>query len=74
MRALLLMLLLTGCGSLSRISEIGRAPEMTPSGDPTRDPAFAPLSLPTPTPDSAPIAANALWRTGSRAYYIVRGV
>ncbi len=69
MRALCLMLLLGGCGSLSRISEIGRPPEMTPSGDPTRDPAFAPLSLPAPKPDTAPITANALWRTGSRAFF-----
>ena len=69
MRALLLIALLGGCGSLSRISEIGRPPEMTPTADPMRDPSFAPISMPAPRPDTAPIAEGALWRTGSRAFF-----
>lgn len=69
MRAFVLLLLLTGCGSLTRISEIGRPPEMTPTADPTRDPAFAPISMPTPQADATPPADNALWRTGSRAFF-----
>ena len=34
--AALAFLLLGGCGSLSRISEVGRAPTMTPTADPTK--------------------------------------
>ena len=61
--------LLVGCGSLSRISEVGRAPTMTPTSDPTKDPAWRPVTMPMPTPQPLPNEANALWRTGSRAFF-----
>ena len=67
--AVLLGLLLPGCGTLTRLSEVGRPPSMTPSSDPTGDPAYRPISLPMPRPQSAPAEANSLWRTGSRAFF-----
>ena len=67
--AVLLALLLPGCGTLTRLSEVGRPPSMTPSSDPTGDPAYRPISLPMPRPQSAPAEANSLWRTGSRAFF-----
>jgi flagellar L-ring protein precursor FlgH len=63
--------LLAGCGSLQRLSEVGRPPSMTPIGrSDRRSPATGPLSLPMPTPH-APGAArrSALWRNGSRAFF-----
>ena len=66
---LLLALLLPGCGALTRLSEIGRPPAMTPSSDPTADPAYRPISLPMPRPQTAPAEANSLWRAGSRAFF-----
>ncbi len=74
MRRLLLLLLLlpallVGCGSLTRLSEIGRPPAMTPTGDPTREPDYRPLTMPMPALQSAPPQANALWRAGSRAFF-----
>ena len=66
---LALVLLLPGCGSLQRLSEIGRPPAMTPSGDPTAEPGYRPISMPMPRPQSAPVEENSLWRTGSRAFF-----
>jgi flagellar L-ring protein FlgH len=71
-RAALLLALalpLAGCGSLQRLSEVGRPPDMTPSSDPTKDPAWRPLSMPMPAAQTAAPQANALWRAGSRAFF-----
>jgi flagellar L-ring protein FlgH len=67
--ALLLVLLLPACGTLSRLSEVGRPPSMTPSGDPTADPSWRPVSLPMPRGTAEPPDGNSLWRTGSRAFF-----
>jgi flagellar L-ring protein precursor FlgH len=72
MRTLLCLsvaLLLPGCGTLTRLSEIGRPPSMTPSGDPTADPAYRPISLPMPKGQHDVAEANSLWRAGSRAFF-----
>jgi len=70
MRAVLaLVLMLPGCGALTRLSEVGRPPTMTPSGDPTADPSYRPISLPMPRPQMVPAEANSLWRSGSRAFF-----
>jgi len=62
-------LLLSGCGALTRLSEIGRPPAMTPSSDPTKDPKWRPISLPMPAREPPPSAPDALWRGGSRAFF-----
>jgi flagellar L-ring protein precursor FlgH len=62
-------LLLAGCGSLSRLSEVGRAPAMTPTSDPTKDPTYRPVSMPMPASQPTPNEANSLWRGGSRAFF-----
>lgn len=67
--ALALALLLPACGSLQRLSEVGRPPSMTPSSDPTADPAYRPITMPMPRPQTEPAEANSLWRQGSRAFF-----
>jgi flagellar L-ring protein FlgH len=62
-------LLLGACGSLTRLSEVGRAPEMTPTSDPTKEPTWRPISMPMPALEPTPNEANALWRSGSRAFF-----
>ena len=71
MRRLLLAvaLLVSGCGTLTRLSEIGRPPAMTPTADPTKEPAWRPITMPMPRLVSTPNEANALWRPGSRAFF-----
>ena len=66
---LLATALLSGCGSLSKLSEVGRPPEMTPTSDPTKDPSWRPVSMPMPAREATPIEANSLWRPGSRAFF-----
>ena len=66
---LLAPLLLTGCGALTRLSEVGRPPAMTPTANPTTDPNWRPVSMPMPRPEEAPPDENSLWRAGSRAFF-----
>lgn len=61
--------LLGGCGSLTRLSEIGRPPAMTATGDPTQEASYRPLTMPMPAAQTASPQANALWRNGSRAFF-----
>ncbi len=67
--AVLGLLMLGGCGALSRLSDVGRPPEMSPTSDPTKDPTWRPLTMPMPAREVSPNEANALWRSGSRAFF-----
>jgi flagellar L-ring protein FlgH len=67
--ALLACLLLSGCGMLGRLADVGRNPEMTQIADPTKDPSWRPVSMPMPAPQPAPSEENSLWRSGSRAFF-----
>ena len=60
---------LSGCGLLTRLSEVGRDPAMTPTEDPTKDPKWRPVSMPMPARQPAPNETNSLWRSGSRAFF-----
>src|ERR1700748_1479482 len=66
---LALALALSGCGALDRLSEVGRDPAMTPTADPTKAPTWRPVSMPMPVREPTPNEANALWRSGSRAFF-----
>jgi flagellar L-ring protein precursor FlgH len=60
---------LAGCGSLERLSEVGRPPELSKSRDPTKDPDYRPMTMPMPRAQLASSEANSLWRSGSRAFF-----
>lgn len=66
--ALALLALLAGCGTLERLSRVGRAPEMSAVQDPTADPAWRPVTMPMPGLQEPPQPANSLWRPGSRTF------
>lgn len=66
---LLLALLLGGCGVLTRLSEVGQPPSMTPTSNPTLDPTWRPVTMPMPAAQPAPTEAASLWRAGSRAFF-----
>ena len=42
---------------------------MSDTGDPTKDPNWRPLTMPMPAREISPNEANALWRSGSRAFF-----
>ncbi len=67
--AMVLPLALAGCGALTRLSEVGRPPEMTPSSDPTREPNYRPMTMPMPAAQTATPQVGSLWRSGSRAFF-----
>ena len=62
-------LLLSGCGALTRLSEVGRVPGMSPPSDPTKEAGWRPITMPMPKAETTPNEANALWRPGSRAFF-----
>ncbi len=67
--ALLAASLLGGCGTLTRLSEIGRPPSMTPTSDPTGAATWRPLTMPMPAAQVVPPEPGSLWRGGSRAFF-----
>ncbi len=63
-------LLLAGCNAADRLSNIGRAPELSPIVDPVRAPDYQPVSMPMPAAQAPePMSPNSLWRTGSRGFF-----
>ena len=67
--AIALLLLVTGCGNVTRLTEVGRPPSLSPMSDPTREPGYRPLTMPMPAVQRAEPQDNALWRNGSRAFF-----
>ncbi len=66
---LLMPLLLSACGALGRLSDIGRPPTMTPIADPTAARNYHPLTMPMPPLQPPPTEVASLWRPGSRAFF-----
>ncbi len=60
---------LSGCGALSRLSDLGRPPSMTPITDPTAARDYRPLTMPMPPLQQTPPDLASLWRPGSRAFF-----
>lgn len=63
------LLMLQGCGVLSKLSQVGQPPPMTPTSNPTLAPNWRPVTMPMPTPEPAPTEPASLWRSGSRAFF-----
>jgi len=60
---------LAACGAAERISNIGKAPELTPIKDIKAPVAQRSISLPMPTNKEVRYKPNSLWRTGARAFF-----
>ncbi len=63
-KAMMLLLLLPACGSMERLSEVGRAPALAP----IENPGGRPVSMPMPVAPEPEATANSLWRPGSRTF------
>ena len=64
-----LLFTLAACGAAERISDIGKAPDLTPIKDIKAPPAQRSISLPMPTDELKRYRPNSLWRTGARAFF-----
>ncbi|MGQ9365324.1 flagellar basal body L-ring protein FlgH [Azospirillum sp. ST 5-10] len=60
---------LPACSAMSRLSDVGQAPQLTKIQDPQATPGYQPVSLPMPTPLPAERNPNSLWRTGAKAFF-----
>lgn len=62
-------LLLGGCSTFDRLSEIGREPTLSRIGNPTMQPGYRPVTMPMPEPEPVSYNANSLWVNGSRSFF-----
>ncbi len=60
---------LSACGSLDRLANVGKAPNLSAIENPTAQPGYKPVQMPMPAPKPMSYQANSLWRTGSRAFF-----
>ncbi len=63
---------LSGCGSVDRIKNIGKAPDMSPVQTVEATAAadsFRPIPVPMPRPAAEIEPSNSLWRTGNRTFF-----
>lgn len=67
--ALLLGLALSGCNTLTRLSEVGSAPGLSEIENPAVITGVEPVAMPMPAPETLHQEANSLWRPGSRAFF-----
>lgn len=63
------VIVLSGCSALTRLSEIGDGPQMTPITNPVVRPTYQPVSMPMPQPINVSRNPNSLWRNGARAFF-----
>lgn len=61
--------LVSGCNTLSRLSEMGEEPELSRITNPTARKDYRPVSMPMPTPEVARENPNSLWRSGAKAFF-----
>lgn len=55
--------------TVSRLSQVGKGPELTKITNPTAQEDYRPVSMPMPTPEIAEENPNSLWRAGARAFF-----
>jgi flagellar L-ring protein FlgH len=67
--ALLVVVALTGCNAVQRLSEVGTEPRISAIADPKEDPKAQPRSWPAPAPQPAEDNPASLWRPGAKAFF-----
>ncbi len=64
-----MLVALSGCDAMRRVSEIGSGPRMSDVSNPTGQAGYRPVSMPMPAAQEAERMPNSLWRAGSRAFF-----
>lgn len=65
----LVVLALSACNAVTRLSTIGSVPPISPITDLTKEPNHTVVSLPMPEPRKNEYMSNSLWRQGARAFF-----
>lgn len=66
---LVLLLVAEGCAAGQRIKNIGRAPDLSPTEDPSHLYGGRAVAMPMPEASAESVNANSLWRAGSRSFF-----
>jgi len=64
-----LILSLSACSSLERLSRVGEAPELTRIENPTDQRGYQPVTMPMPEPKIATRQMNSLWSSDRQAFF-----
>jgi flagellar L-ring protein precursor FlgH len=65
----LVLVALTGCNAIQRLSEVGEPPKMSTIENPVEARNYRPVSMPMPRVEEQDPNSNSLWRPGSRAFF-----
>ncbi len=60
---------LSACGATERLSNIGKAPDMTAIANPQTQPDYQPVSMPMPPPKVAYRQPNSLWQSDRKSFF-----
>ena len=60
---------LSACGTLDRLSRVGKAPPMTPIENPRHESDYHPISMPMPAPQLTTRQPNSLWQSGHKSFF-----
>lgn len=61
--------MLTACGSLDRLANVGKAPEMSKIENPHLQADYQPVSMPMPAPKMVSKQPNSLWQSDSKTFF-----
>ena len=68
--SLLALMLLVGCNTVERLSQVGEEPPLTVIENPVQRTDYRPITMPMPAPQSLEgQAPNSLWRAGARGFF-----
>ena len=74
MAALLLVATsLSGCNTWSRLSNIGKEPDLAPIQNPVEAPGYQAVSMPMPAKPEQYAGANSLWKKGRQVSFRISG-
>lgn len=59
----------SGCHTLTRLTEIGDYPDLSEIANPQAAPGYRPVHMPMPAPQPLDNNPNSLWRPGARAFF-----
>lgn len=61
--------LLTACGTIDRIKQVGATPTLSAIENPTAQAGYRPVQMPMPLAQPAVYKPNSLWQSGARAFF-----